>query len=103
MPKKTDSSYPNKLAKDLDMLMNLDIGEPAVEREPKEIRDDLIVVTASCRIPDVELYETSVCTPDVPNDVIGEVVGGLLEQMRLEGVDLLQHEIAITFGRAKDL
>jgi hypothetical protein len=101
--RKTDDSYKSKLSSDLATLMNYSSEERDVGRDAADVRNDLLVVTATCRSANQELHETSVCTPDVPNEVLGEVVGGLLEQMRLAGMDLLQHEISISFGRAKNL
>lgn len=98
----TDHSYPSKLSKDLAILMNYDKDEPTNERDRAESRD-MITVTATCRLPDVELYETTVCTPDIPADAVAEAVMGLMEQIRETGVDILQHNVTISFGRAADL
>lgn len=97
-----DDSYPSKLSQDLAILMNLGSDEPTNERDRGEPRD-LVTVTATCRLPDVELYETTVCTPDIPADAVAEAVVGLMEQIRETGVDVLQHEITIAFGRTADL
>lgn len=97
-----DDSYPSKLSKDLSILMNLGSDEPTNERDRGEPRD-LVTVTATCRLPVVELYETTVCTPDIPADAVAEAVVGLMEQIRETGVDVLQHEITIAFGRTADL
>jgi hypothetical protein len=97
-----DDSYPNKLSKDLSILMNLGKDEPTNERD-RVGPSDLITVTATCRLPDVELYETTVSTPDIPGDAVSEAVIGLMEQIREAGVDVLQHEITIAFGRTADL
>lgn len=101
MPKK-DDSYPNRLSKDLSTLMNLGADEPPNERQRPDPLD-MITVTATCRLPDVELYEATVCTPDIPAEAIAEAVVGLMEQIRTTGVDVLQQEITLSFGRTDDL
>lgn len=102
MAKKNDGSYASKLSNDLSILMNIASEEIINEREPTDTRD-LITVTAACRLPDVELYETTVCTPDIPADAVAEAVAGLMEQIRVSGVDVLQHEITLSFGRTTNL
>jgi hypothetical protein len=99
---KKDDSYPSKLSKDLAILMNLGSDEPTHEQEQRD-PGDLVTVTATCRLPDVELYETTVCTSDIPADAISEAVVGLMEQIRVSGLDVLQHEITLSFGRTADL
>ncbi len=101
MPKK-DMSHPSKLSKDLSILMNLGCDQSPNESERAD-PGDLITVTATCRLPDVELYETTVCTPDIPADAVAEAVVSLMEQIRTTGVDVLQHEITLSFGRTADL
>ncbi len=97
-----DKSYPSKLSQDLSILMNLGADEPSNERQRPDPLD-MITVTATCRLPDVELYETTVCTPDIPADAVAEAVVGLMEQIRTTGVDVLQQEITLSFGRTADL
>jgi hypothetical protein len=102
MARKTGDGYSSKLSKDLSILMNYGKDEPSNEKDPAG-PDDNVVVTATCRLPDVELYETTVCTPDIPADAVAEAVVGLMEQIRHSGVDVLQHEITLSFSRASDL
>jgi hypothetical protein len=103
MATKNDDSYPSKLSKDLSTLMSHGTDQKRTDDDAMPPRGDLIVVTASCPIADGELYETTVCTPDVPADAVAEAVIGLMEQIRTSGIDVLKQEITLSFGRAADL
>lgn len=92
----------SRLSTDLAILMSLG-KEDDGSRDVPVTHDELVTISARVQAGDQVYVERSVSTFDIPAEIVGETVAGVLQQIRTAGLDVLRQSVTITFGAMSEL